>query len=108
MRPAWQRSRGREGRPTPRRPETAPEKPEELPLLSSSLRISHELRRRIAGRDSPESYGFSAAPMISPDTTISTRRFFARPSAVSLDSTGWVFPKPAAVIASAETFWLIR
>jgi hypothetical protein len=42
------------------------------------------------------------SPMASPDSTSSTRRFCLRPSAVSLDATGAVFPKPLALIASEE------
>lgn len=40
-------------------------------------------------------------PMASPESTSSTRRFCWRPSGVSFDATGAVFPKPLAVTASA-------
>jgi hypothetical protein len=39
----------------------------------------------------------TSAPMISPETTSSTRRFRWRPAAVSFEATGMVFPKPFAV-----------
>jgi len=38
-----------------------------------------------------------AVPMISPEITISTRRFCCRPCAVSFEATGWDFPKPSVV-----------
>src|SRR5271157_807757 len=50
------------------------------------------------------SHGYLAAaifpisvPITSPEITSSTRRLSCRPSAVSLDATGWVFPKPFVV-----------
>ena len=39
-------------------------------------------------------------PIASPDNTNSTRRFCLRPSGVSLEATGAVFPKPLAEMAS--------
>ena len=36
-------------------------------------------------------------PMISPETTSSTRRFCWRPAAVSFEATGWLFPNPLEV-----------
>ena len=48
-----------------------------------------------AGLDGP-----IGVPIISPETTISTRRFFCRPAAVSLDATGLSLPKPLAVMSS--------
>src|SRR6266516_6501934 len=41
-------------------------------------------------------------PIASPEMTISTRRFCWRPSGVSLEATGSVFPKPRDSIESAE------
>jgi hypothetical protein len=38
-----------------------------------------------------------SVPIISPEITISTRRFCCRPCAVSLEATGWDFPKPCVV-----------
>jgi hypothetical protein len=37
-------------------------------------------------------------PMISPEMTSSTRRFFCRPAAVLLSATGTVLPKPLATM----------
>src|SRR6201997_894205 len=42
-------------------------------------------------------------PMASPLTTSSTRRLRWRPSAVSLEATGWVLPKPRAVMVLPAT-----
>ncbi len=41
-------------------------------------------------------------PMMSPETTISTRRFCCRPSLVSFEATGRVFPNPLDVMLSAR------
>jgi hypothetical protein len=38
-----------------------------------------------------------SVPINSPEITSSTRRFCCRPSAVSLEATGWAFPKPRVV-----------
>jgi len=40
---------------------------------------------------------------VRPLTTSSTRRLRWRPSAVSLEATGWVLPKPRAVMEDADT-----
>jgi len=42
-------------------------------------------------------------PMISPETTSSTRRFIWRPAAVALSATGVVLPNPRAVTLSRVT-----
>jgi hypothetical protein len=47
-------------------------------------------------------------PITSPETTSSTRRFCWRPSAVSFDATGCVFPNPFDVIDAAGTFSFAR
>src|SRR4051794_20305978 len=47
-------------------------------------------------------------PMISPETTSSTRRFFCRPAAVLLSATGTVSPNPLAVMAAlSKPCWAI-
>src|SRR5580700_2576529 len=47
-------------------------------------------------------------PIAAPFTTSSTRRFFWRPSAVSLGATGRVFPNPCAVTDEPATPCAIR
>jgi len=49
-----------------------------------------------------------AVPITSPETTNSTRRFCCRPSAVSLDATGCVLPKPCAVMEAMGMFCWAR
>ncbi len=44
-----------------------------------------------------------ATPIASPDTTMFTRRFCARPLAVVLSATGLFLPKPADVMLVCET-----
>lgn len=46
-------------------------------------------------------YDHRTAPIISPDTMSSTRRFCCRPSAVSFDAIGCAFPRPRAVTDAA-------
>src|SRR5580704_17308088 len=63
-----------------------------------------ELRVQGSGRLRGGSYlEAEAVPMAAPFTTSSTRRLRWRPSAVSLEATGWVLPKPWAVMEEAET-----
>src|ERR1700739_401989 len=45
----------------------------------------------------------TAFPMASPLTTSLPRRFLCRPSAVSLEATGWLLPKPFADIEDPGT-----
>ena len=52
--------------------------------------------------------GRISEPMISPETTSSTRRFCCRPVAVSFDATGWVLPNPLAVTEASEIPALVR
>ena len=59
------------------------------------------LRRDVVGGVVPR-ISDSFVPMISPETTSSTRRFCWRPAAVSFDATGCVSPKPLAVRISAS------
>jgi hypothetical protein len=46
--------------------------------------------------------------MISPDTIISTRRFFWRFAAESFGTIGCVLPRPRAVTESPTMPWAIR
>lgn len=47
-------------------------------------------------------------PMVSPLTTISTRRFIWRPAAVLFEATGLSWPKPRSVTLLDGTPWLTR
>ena len=48
------------------------------------------------------------APITSPETMISTRRFCLRPAAVLLSATGSAWPSPFDVMMSADSPWEIR
>jgi len=47
-------------------------------------------------------------PIAAPETTNSTRRFWARPESVELSATGSLLPKPAAVTLVSGTFCVSR
>src|SRR5207253_4078792 len=57
---------------------------------------------QLEGLSEPRAYGVGllgpmGVPMMSPETTSSTLRFFWRPAAVSFEATGFSLPKPLAV-----------
>src|SRR5260370_31134308 len=54
-------------------------------------------------REAGAAEAVAVLPMASPLTTSSTRRLRWRPSAVSLEATGCVLPKPWAVIEDGDT-----
>jgi hypothetical protein len=77
-------------------------------LVNSKLSekpYSHIYLEDADGAESGCNWFTSSGPL---DTTISTRRLRARPSAVALSPFGLEEPKPATSMLDARTPWLIR
>ncbi len=66
-------------------------------LLPTAYRLSPTAYCLLLLLPTPYSLFFISAPSVAtPSTTISTRRFWARPSSVSLPAVGWYSANPAA------------
>src|SRR5439155_4845027 len=85
-----------------------------LPLYFGSFDFTKWGHRATSPFPLASYYGFSldvgpsGVPIMSPETTISTRRLSCRPAGVSLEATGWLSPKPRAVIDDGVTPCWIR